>query len=326
MMMKFHDIAGIFPMMSEHEFNELKSDITVNGLREPIVVYGDKIIDGRNRYKACKELGIEPKFCLFNPEIHGDPIAFVASLNLQRRHLNSSQKAMVAANIATLKQGHKKTDENQITQTEAAQHLGISEHSIFRATKVKRNGIPELEQAVMDGKMAVSKAYFISEAPKDQQSSLMDKPLKEIKSYRAEKTEMDIQPVNYDLIFIEDLSAINVSSTLPLKNDSIIVLSIKPAELVEAIGFLKAHNLTSEKTLICHSKSPEAKWTKTNPTYCLIAYKNIISEAFKDLPDAIISDEPTASFIELLSDTPIGSLRAFAGDNPPPNWEVLSCK
>jgi hypothetical protein len=67
-----------------------------NGLREPIVVEG-KIRDGRNRFCACGELGIQPELEYFNG---GAPAAFVLSMNLHRRHLTTSQRAMIAAEIA----------------------------------------------------------------------------------------------------------------------------------------------------------------------------------------------------------------------------------
>ena len=59
--MEFHNVANIFPMMSGEEYKSLLDDIKTNGLIEPIWIFNEKIIDGRNRYKACKELGIEPK-------------------------------------------------------------------------------------------------------------------------------------------------------------------------------------------------------------------------------------------------------------------------
>ena len=94
--MRFHPVAAIFPMMLEFEFRELKDDILKNGLIEPIWTYQDKIIDGRNRYKACKELGIKPIFKKYANNNGSTLVDFVISLNLKRRHLNASQKAMSA--------------------------------------------------------------------------------------------------------------------------------------------------------------------------------------------------------------------------------------
>ena len=92
---EFHEVANIFPMMGEPEFSELKSDIAKNGLKLPIWLHEGKIVDGRNRYKACLEIGghVE-RFQEWDQK--GSLVEFVASLNLHRRNLSQSQKAMAA--------------------------------------------------------------------------------------------------------------------------------------------------------------------------------------------------------------------------------------
>ena len=52
---------------------------------------------------ACSEIGIEP---ITKPwDQRGDALSYVISKNLHRRHLNESQRAMVAPKIATMRQG-----------------------------------------------------------------------------------------------------------------------------------------------------------------------------------------------------------------------------
>src|SRR6266545_8134410 len=87
----FHDVANLFPMMEGKEFEELKADIKAHGQRLPIWTWQGKVIDGRNRHRACRELGIKPKTQEWDGQ--GSLVAFIWSLNGPRRHLNSSQRA-----------------------------------------------------------------------------------------------------------------------------------------------------------------------------------------------------------------------------------------
>lgn len=94
---EFHEVANVFPLMEGVEFNEFRDDIRTHGLKEPIWLHDGKIIDGRNRYRACQSLGIAPDFREWNGK--GDLTAFVVSLNLHRRHLTESQRGVIAARI-----------------------------------------------------------------------------------------------------------------------------------------------------------------------------------------------------------------------------------
>src|ERR1700681_2897960 len=107
MALDFHPLADLFPLIEGAEFDDLVADIRAHGQLEDIVLLQNKVLDGRNRYRACRAAEVEPRLVPFDPEQHGDPLGFVISKNLKRRHLNESQRAMVAADIATMRQGER---------------------------------------------------------------------------------------------------------------------------------------------------------------------------------------------------------------------------
>ena len=93
---EYHEIANIFPMMQDDEYERLKDDIAINGQLEPVVLYEGKVLDGRNRYKALCDIGLKTNF----EEYQGDqPLSYVISKNLHRRHLEVGQRAMIATTV-----------------------------------------------------------------------------------------------------------------------------------------------------------------------------------------------------------------------------------
>ncbi len=94
--LEFHPYSDLFPLMEGEELNKLVGDIRQHGLLEPITLYAGKILDGRNRYRACQRLKIQPA----TKDYDGDtPVAFVIAKNLHRRHLTQSQLAAIALDL-----------------------------------------------------------------------------------------------------------------------------------------------------------------------------------------------------------------------------------
>jgi len=58
MLYSFHPLAEVFPLLEGHEFQALIDDIAAHGVREAVWLYDGQILDGRNRYRACEQLGM----------------------------------------------------------------------------------------------------------------------------------------------------------------------------------------------------------------------------------------------------------------------------
>jgi ParB-like chromosome segregation protein Spo0J len=137
-----HPAADLFPMMSEEEFQGLKADIDAHGQHEEIVLCDGMILDGRNRYRACRELKCEPRMYALAKNIIQDPFAFVLSANLHRRHLNGEQKRAV---IGRLLQDNPKQSNRQL-----AEKVGVDHHTVayVRREKERTGEIPQLQETV----------------------------------------------------------------------------------------------------------------------------------------------------------------------------------
>jgi hypothetical protein len=157
--MEFHRLAEVFPLLEGKEFEGLCQDIADKGLLEPIWTYEGKILDGRNRYRACLAVGVEPRYREYTGD---DPVGFVISLNLNRRHLNESQRAVIAARLATMvgTTGGRPSKTAQIcavTRDEAAELLNVSPRLVTAVKAIEREA-PELISKIERGEMTAHEA------------------------------------------------------------------------------------------------------------------------------------------------------------------------
>ena len=142
--------------MTTEEMASLVEDIKANGLAQPIVTHEGKILDGRHRYQACLQAGVEPQFTEFRGN---DALAFVLSANLNRRHLSVAQRAMVAAKIATMP-AHRpeiKCANLRTSQPDAAEALGVSRRSVQTAAQILDEA-PKLAKEVEAGNITLNAA------------------------------------------------------------------------------------------------------------------------------------------------------------------------
>jgi N6-adenosine-specific RNA methylase IME4/ParB-like chromosome segregation protein Spo0J len=168
-----HPVAKLFPPMPTEEFDALVDDIRAHGVLQPILVKNGQILDGAHRYRACTLLGIVCPTTEWTGD--GSLVDLVVSLNLKRRHLSESQRAMVAARIANMPQGAR-TDLASIeamSQPEAADLLNVGRASVQRAREVLDHGAPELVAAVDAGDVSVSAAADVADLEPEEQRELV---------------------------------------------------------------------------------------------------------------------------------------------------------
>lgn len=198
-MIEFHPFADLFPLVEEHVLAEIREDIRANGIHDAIEIYDDKILDGRTRYRCLQELlasgeprgagwgvyegtpvNVEdltpspdvPWFKRFSSMEHGDPLRYVISRNLHRRHLTDDQRRMIAAKLVTAARGRPEVvnfAEREINRENAAELLSVDVAGVDRARAITAHGTEELNKAVEHGQLSVNAGAQIAMKPEEEQ-------------------------------------------------------------------------------------------------------------------------------------------------------------
>jgi ParB-like chromosome segregation protein Spo0J len=167
-------------MMLDHEFEDLKKGIRASGLQEPITLYKDKVLDGRNRLRACQELGIEPQFKKAEFEDDQTALDFVIAHNLQRRNLTASQKAVVALRaLPLIKKEVQEARIQKIREAIAAKTLDGKGANLpsSEETETRRGRKKEIKTTSIVGDLFGVSATYVryAEALRKKDESLLDK-------------------------------------------------------------------------------------------------------------------------------------------------------
>jgi N6-adenosine-specific RNA methylase IME4 len=202
----FHTYANLFPLIEGQDFYDLAEDIRVNGLHDRVdlveVEGGYQVLDGRNRYRALmwlmttgealgeawgrwsgEALTIERLanyddvhlYELAPVDNDAEALAFALSKNLKRRHLDESQRAMVAARLPRVEHGgdRGKPQIRGLSTERRAALLNVGRGTVETAQIVQDRATPELVEAVDRGAIAVSAAAELAAQPIERQAEIL---------------------------------------------------------------------------------------------------------------------------------------------------------
>jgi hypothetical protein len=267
-----HELALLMPGMTAEEERELQDHIDKHGQFDEIVLLDGKILEGVHRGKVCAKLGKQPRYIEFDelPKSvrEAGPLAFVIAKNLKRRHLTTSQRSMIAAELipafekqaeerrlANLKKGDstRETPKAQIcangevvrgkSAERAAKTLGVSTRSVESARRILKKS-PEKAAALKAGKLTLSKAVS-DEAKKKEAKQAREVAITRIKKVCG-KALADAVEKGARLKTHKDLVAFTRQSDEDMKSQGGLIeigWPLKKAQLY------KAKNLTLRHTL-----------------------------------------------------------------------------
>ena len=249
-----HAFATLLPAMADSDLASLRESLLADGyVGPPIYTFEGRILDGVHRYRLCVELEIDPPFVEY---AGADAFRFALNQNLARRHLNESQRAMVAARLVTTEAHRPRKESSSIeplTQPATAAILKVSKSSVKRAQALLATKDTDSIAAVDAGDLRVSKAlHTIKQAkaakenkrlrksppklPKDApwQIILADPPWR----YEHVKTTSRAIEQQYPTMTLAEICAMQVEALCA--DDAVLYLWATPPKLEEAFEVIRA--------------------------------------------------------------------------------------
>lgn len=206
------EFQALIPPLSAEEKQQLEANIVSDGCRDPLVVWGDTLIDWHNRYEICTRLGIEFDCVEKDFDSREDVIVWMVDNQRGRRNLNDFQrtelqlkkKSAIAskakANSVASGERFGKGLQNSAepikaidTRLEIAEAAGVSHDTVSKVERIQETAGPELVAALRESKVSINAAADVATLPKQKQAEIVARGTKEIlqaaKQIRAERSE-----------------------------------------------------------------------------------------------------------------------------------------
>ncbi|MDE2427321.1 MAG: hypothetical protein KGM99_01240 [Burkholderiales bacterium] len=174
--------------LTEHEYAALERSLLTEGCRDALVLWGEVLIDGHNRYAICQRHNL-PFKTVQNDHFSNieDVQLWMIDNHLARRSVSDFQRGMLALRKKEIVAARSKLNEEQVPETNAesdvaipvikatqsrqeiARTAGISSNAVIQIEKIQKAATPELVQAVRDGTISISAAAAVASLPSEDQ-------------------------------------------------------------------------------------------------------------------------------------------------------------
>ncbi|MBO9356077.1 hypothetical protein GG851_18980 [Bordetella petrii] len=182
--------------LSTDEYAALERSLLAEGCRDALVLWGDVLVDGHNRYELCRKHGLEFKTTQNTRFVSLDDVKlWMIENHLGRRSVSDFQRGVLALRKKEILQARKQARQAQAAQAPAADAPGastgpdaqapepaaaLSRQALARAARVSSNTLgqiekihkaaaPELVRAVKAGDISINAAAAVAALPAEQQ-------------------------------------------------------------------------------------------------------------------------------------------------------------
>ena len=170
-----NEFRSLIPPLTDEEYDGLRDSILSEGCRDALVLWGDTLIDGHNRYEICSRHGIPFKTIQKDFDSRDAVIEWIILNQFGRRNLPAYERARLALRLKTFfaekakekeferKTTCQKSDKSFIptvdTKKELAKVAGVSHDTIAKVEKIEKVATPELKEQLRNGDLSINQAY-----------------------------------------------------------------------------------------------------------------------------------------------------------------------
>ncbi|MFZ6647109.1 hypothetical protein ACO0LO_15400 [Undibacterium sp. TJN25] len=204
--------------LTPNEYAALERSILAEGCRDALVLWGEMLIDGHNRYAICRKHGVEfntvqnTKFSSIEDVqlwMIDNHLARRSVTDFQRGALALRKKEIIAARNAAQQDAQPDAIAHAASATDAASDVsagaavtgrstredlarsaGISSNTIGQIEKIQKTAAPELVAAVRAGTISINAAAAVASLPAEEQAAAVAGGRKELQQAAKQVREM----------------------------------------------------------------------------------------------------------------------------------------
>lgn len=182
------EFQSLIPALTTDEYRGLEESILSEGCRDALVLWGDTLIDGHNRYSICQKYDIPFKTVQREFADRNTAIEWIILNQFGRRNLPAHERARLAlllkpviAEKAKENQGQRsdltssKILENVVhehTDDKIAKTAGVSTETIRKVERIEEDAPAPVVQASRKGEISVNAAYQVTKLEPEQQEEI----------------------------------------------------------------------------------------------------------------------------------------------------------
>lgn len=171
-----NEFKGLIPPLTDEEYKGLEESILKDGCRDALVLWGEILVDGHNRYEICTRHNIPFKTVQKEFTSRDDVIRWIILNQFGRRNLPAYERARLAlrlkpviaekakSNILAVQKNdsasaYQKSEKQINTAKELAKAAGVSHDTIAKVEKIEAKAPAEVKEKLRKGEVSINQAY-----------------------------------------------------------------------------------------------------------------------------------------------------------------------